>query len=300
MQRAVKSGSPADRLLPQGRLAGPMPWVVAIMVFLTMLSAAAGIALSQSAAAMGEAAGNGLTVQVVAADAEVRARTVAHIEQALRRTAGVGTVRVVPRAALLAQLEPWLGGDLEGADIPIPALIDVELAANGPDAVTARRRVTDIVASVGEAARVEAHADYLRPVAALVRTIGWIALGIVALMGVATAFVVVLAARGAHASHRATIEILHMLGATDAQVMRLFQRRLTRDVSFGAAVGLLASAATIMIVSRSLAFVDSALLGSVALPVWAWMVLPALALVFVAVAWLSARMTLRGALVRAL
>ena len=37
-----KFGAADRRLLPEGRLAGPMPWVIAIMMFLTVLAAAAG------------------------------------------------------------------------------------------------------------------------------------------------------------------------------------------------------------------------------------------------------------------
>ncbi|MBA3895611.1 MAG: cell division protein, partial [Sphingomonadaceae bacterium] len=46
--------SAADRrLLPEGRLAGPMPWVIAIMTFLTLLAAAGGLALGGAAAGLG-------------------------------------------------------------------------------------------------------------------------------------------------------------------------------------------------------------------------------------------------------
>jgi len=37
------------RLLPEGRVAGPMPWVIAIMMFLTVLAAAAGLGLAGAA-----------------------------------------------------------------------------------------------------------------------------------------------------------------------------------------------------------------------------------------------------------
>ncbi|MEC9018209.1 MAG: cell division protein, partial [Pseudomonadota bacterium] len=33
------------RLLPGGRVAGPMPWIIAIMMFVTVLAAAAGLGL---------------------------------------------------------------------------------------------------------------------------------------------------------------------------------------------------------------------------------------------------------------
>ena len=47
------------------------------------------------------------------------------------------------------------------------------------------------------------------------------------------------AARGARAldTHRDTIEVIHMLGATDIQIARLFQRRIALDALLGGLVG---------------------------------------------------------------
>ena len=63
-RNAPRFGS-ADRLVPQARLAGPMPWVIAIMIALTVIAASAGLALRNlSDNAQAEIAG-GLTVQIV-------------------------------------------------------------------------------------------------------------------------------------------------------------------------------------------------------------------------------------------
>ena len=37
------------RLIPQARLTGPMPWVIAVMLFLTLLATAAALALGSAA-----------------------------------------------------------------------------------------------------------------------------------------------------------------------------------------------------------------------------------------------------------
>ena len=42
-------GERAAQLVPQARLAGPMPWVIAIMVALTVIAAAGGLALGNVA-----------------------------------------------------------------------------------------------------------------------------------------------------------------------------------------------------------------------------------------------------------
>lgn len=289
-----------DRLLPQGRLSGPMPWIIAIMTFLTVLACAAGIALQQGAATLADAVANRMTVQLAEPDAQDRDAAVRRIVSTLERLPAVKRVSAVPRDALARQLEPWLGKDIGAADIPIPALIDVDLAVSGPEGEAAAQSIVRQVTAISPKANVQAHAAYLQPVAMLVRTIGGIAFAIVALMAVATGCAVVLAARAAHATHRGTIDIMHMLGATDRQVMRLFQRRMTLDVSFGALLGLLVAVAVILLVGRSLSLIASDLISSAALPGWGWIVLPLLPLSFVFLAWIAARMTLSSALGRSL
>lgn len=296
----MKGGAATNRLLPQGRLAGPMPWVVAIMIFLTVLASAAGIALGEGAAAMRDAVANRLTVQVIEPDAPQRDAASEHIRAAVAKLPGVAAVRVLPHADLTRQIEPWLGDDAEASEIPIPALIDVDLSVTGPAAEQTRAAVTRAAEAVTDKARVEPHAAYIAPVVALVRMVGLIALAIVALMAVATSCVVVLAARGAHATHRGTIDVMHMLGATDGQVMRLFQRRMTRDISFGAAVGLVAAVGVVLLVGRSLRLLAGELMGGIALPWWGWAVMPLLPILFIMVAWVAARLTLRKALSRSL
>src|SRR3546814_20184681 len=56
------------RLLPDRRLSGPTPWVIAILMMLTLLAAAAGVGLARSANAIGEAIAGRATVQIVTAN----------------------------------------------------------------------------------------------------------------------------------------------------------------------------------------------------------------------------------------
>ena len=65
IRRNVPRFGSGDRLVPHARLAGPMPWVIAIMIALTVIAAGAGLALRNlSDNARAEIAG-GLTVQIV-------------------------------------------------------------------------------------------------------------------------------------------------------------------------------------------------------------------------------------------
>ncbi|MFX5587301.1 hypothetical protein ABTE16_21390, partial [Acinetobacter baumannii] len=74
---------------------------------------------------------------------------------------------------------------------------------------------------------------WMAPISNFMRIVIALAAGLVLLMATATATVVVLAARAGLDTHRDTIEILHMLGSTDMQIARLFQRRIALDTLIG-------------------------------------------------------------------
>jgi cell division transport system permease protein len=283
----------ADRtLLPEGRLAGPMPWVIAIMMGLAMLAAAAGLALGGAARSL--EGGNRITVQIVSADAAARSTQAEAALAMLRTQPGIRSVRRIADADIAALLQPWLG-NAASADIPLPAVIEAELALGAAQRLEPLRKA---LATAAPAARLDANAQWLAPVAGLVAALRWLAAGLVLLMATAMAATVVLAARAALDTHRAVIEVLHLMGATDGQVAALFQRRIALDALFGAAVGFAGASLLLWLLGRKLAVLGSELIGSVELPVAGWLALLALPLFTVLLAMLVARITVLRALTR--
>ena len=286
------------RLLPEGRVAGPMPWIIAIMMFLTVLSAAAGIGLGAAVRALSADLAGRASVQVVEADPQARAALAARTLQALRSSRDVRTATPVDPAALAEQLRPWLGDAATSGDLPVPALIDVTLTPGDAEAKVAalRRSLTALSPKL----RVEPHAAFLAPLAGLLAALGWLALGVVVLMALATGAVVVLAARGAHDSHRGTIDVLHLMGSTDVQIARLFQRRIGLDALLGSALGFVSAVLVLLLIGLRLTAAGSALLGTVRIDAWGWIALALLPVAGVVLATLTARLTVLRALGRML
>ena len=294
---ARKFGKAERGLLPEGRMAGPMPWVIAIMMFLTVLAAAAGLGLAGAAARLDDQIGSRITIQVVEANPELRRAQADAVAERLRTLPGVLAVRVVPQEEIERLLEPWIGaGGLE-SDLPVPALIDVDLT---PQARAGLDRLRQAVAQVAPAARVDDNAQWLAPLASLIGALKWLAAGLVLLMVGATAATVVLAARAALDTHRQTIEILHLMGAPDVQVARLFQRRIALDALFGGLVGFILAGTVLIAIGERVAALGSELLGSAAIPPQGWAVLLALPVFGVILAMLVARLTILRALGRML
>jgi len=292
-----KFGRAERGLLPEGRLSGPMPWVIAIMMFLTVLAAAAGMGLASAATRLDDQIGGRVTIQIVEANPARRQAQAAAAARAIENLPGVVAVRPVPEEEIHRLLEPWLGtGGLE-TDIPVPALIDVDLTPEGHQALANLRRV---VTAAAPAARVDDNGQWLAPLASLIGALKWLAAGLVLLMVAATAATVVLAARAALDMHRATIEVLHFMGATDVQVARLFQRRIALDALFGGLVGFILAALVLIGIGQRVQALGSELLGSASVPAPAWGILIGLPLFGVLLAMLVARLTILRALGRML
>ena len=168
-------------LLPEGRLTGPMPWVIAIMMFLTVLASAAGLALDHGAKSLSADVSDRVTIQIAEADPELRGRAVRRIVTLLERTEGVGNIAIVPDSELAAQLAPWLGSDMQISDIPLPALVDADLIAAADQRDERLAALDAAVKAINAQARVEPHANYLAPLARLVGGIGLLSFSVVAL-----------------------------------------------------------------------------------------------------------------------
>ena len=276
-------------LLPD-RTGRPTPWVIAIMMFVTLVVAAAGLAMANGARVLGDSVAGRYSIQI--ADG---ARTAPVAVAAARRVPGVLAASQVPEAEVRATLQSWLGPEAASAGLPLPALIDVDLQPGADPA----RLTADVRRAVPQA-RVLAYSEQLGPVTRSLRALQWLALGLVLLMAAATAATVVLATRGAFDSHRSTVEIMHGIGATDEQLARLFQRRLARDALVGGVVGEAAAAVVLVLVRTIPGSLLSDLGGGPVLRPLDWALLSLLPLLGTLVAMLVARTTVLKALRQAL
>lgn len=275
------------RALDDGGGAHVMSWVIAIMLFLTLLAGAAGLATARAAGALDRQMAGRLTVQIIEGETQRRDAAAAQVLAVLRTRPDVARAVAVPQADLARMLQPWLGNDAEAAGLPVPALIDVDLTSDDAAAIN---RVRSAVTRASPAARVDAHATWLGPVGRLLDTAAWLAGAIILLMLVATMAVVMLAARAGLEAHRGTIEVIHMLGATDRQVARLFQRRIALDAGIGAAAGGLLAGGAILLIAGQVAALDSDLLGGMRLGLVDMAMLIALPFGFVVLAVGAARL----------
>jgi cell division transport system permease protein len=282
------------QLIPEGRISGPMPWVIAIMLFLTLLAAATGLLLINAAQQGGDDIASRVTIQIIEPNPTRRAAQRVAVTRALRGSPGINAITAIPDAEVRRLLEPWLGADVIDADIPIPGLIDVTFAAQ-PD----KARLASLAKQINPIApniRLDSHVTWLAPYFGLMRALILLAGGVLLLLLMATSATVILAVRSALNTHRETIEIMHMMGGTDLQAARLFQRRVALDALLGGIIGFGVAAFTFWFISERFAAVESGLLAGSAMPWYGWIVLAIIPLAVTGLAMAMARLTVLSAL----
>lgn len=285
-------------LVPQSRMAGPIPWVIAIMVMLTVIAAAGGLALRNIASAASAELSGGVTIQIVEARPEVRQAQAQRALAALSQAPGVREARLVPQDEVDAMIEPWLGAGIADAEVPVPAMIDARLegAADTVQVNALRARLT----AVAPAARVDAQSGWLKPVFAAISSLQWLALALVLLLAMATGAAVLLATRTALGANRETIEIVHLLGGTDQQIARIFQTSSAKAAAEGGIAGIAAAVIVVIVLGRQFGQLGAGIVTGGALGWFDWVMLALVPFIGVALAVLTARWTVLRALARML
>lgn len=280
---SLNPNGPERRLLDEGSRTRAMTWIMAIMLFLTVLAGALGLGMFAATGQLDRELSGRLTVQIVEPVASLRDAQAAAMVRELGRLPTVSRVREVDRAHLAELLRPWLGDAGLDPDLPMPAMIDVEVRGSDMAAVE------QVARRIAPGARVDRHAQWLSPVRSFMSTMSWLAVSLMLLIAGATAAVVLLAARAGLDTHRDTIEVLHMLGSTDVQIARLFQRRIAFDALLGGLAGTVAALVLVWFLQARLSAIGSEMLGGVALQRHDWFLLLLLPLSFALLATVAAR-----------
>ena len=228
-----------NRLLPGGTFRSPTPYVIAIMTFVMMIVAAAGLALANAAGVVAGAVEHRYVLQ----RPDGRDGKLERAVQAARAVRGITEVEPVSEQQMRRTLERWVGPGGLGEDLPVPAIVHLDLAPGAKASAIGAALQRAIPGS-----RFIAEQATVQPLLGSLRALRWLAVALVALMAAATSAAVVLAARGALDTHRSTIEIMHGIGATDTQIARLFQRKIALDALVGALAGAAVAAIALLVV----------------------------------------------------
>jgi len=287
------AGLAEHNVLLGNRIMGPMPWILAILMFMTILAAAVGLSLGLSAYRLSSDVEHRLTVQIIEANADIRQSQSLSVIKYVTGIHGIDSATLVDDDQLGKLVAPWLGNDGAEAGLPYPSLIDVVLQ---PDAQMNAKALEQELRNIAPSVHIEPDSQWLRPLVRLLTVVSWLAFSIVLLMMVALAAAVMLSARASLNTHRATIDILHLIGSSDGQIARLFQRRIVLDALASGAIGFVGAIIVLALFQLLVGQMDSEFFGASVLPLWGWPLLVALPAFGTFLANFAARVTVLRAL----
>lgn len=272
-------------LPPRGQTLRWLAAVMAVMCFLSGLALVGASSAHRAASGWAQRLGSEVTVQVRPGVGETGMAAAGRAAETLAGVDGVAEARALTRAQAEALVRPWVGDAVVG-DLPLPHLVAVRLETQTPASAVSLSRA---LAEAGLDATVDDHSQWKDEIRYSALSLSALAVLAFLLTSAGAGAAIVYATKAGLAADRPLIQTLGQLGATDATIAGLYQRRfvllaLGSGLAGALAAGVLVSLLRLIGGWRGL---------SPALPV-AWSDLALLLLgplVACGLAWLAARRT---------
>lgn len=214
---------------------GLLPGLVGTMSFLAALALGGALACASLAARWQGDTVSALTIQVPQPDmqdASHHATRLAAVQQILQADQAISDLHVMSVAEINHLMSPWLGQDAESLGLAMPAVITAQRAQSAD--------VAPLLAALQKASPgvlVKTGALWAQRVAALTTSLQACAVAVLLIVASVAIAVVAVATRAGIAQLRENIEIVHGLGALDADIAARFAARATWLAFAGAFCG---------------------------------------------------------------
>ncbi len=274
-----------DIALDQDAHARFLPLLIAFMVYLAILAVAGIMVLHQSIERWDQGISGTLTVQVMPSESDVSLDDALFV---LNNTHGVLGAEVLSIDETMELLRPWLGELAGHDDLPLPRLIDVVIDPNaGLDTQALTRRLA--VAVPGSS--LDDHRIWLDRLVKLLRTIEFIAIGIVVVIIIVTIGTVIFTTRTGLALHSEAIQVLHLIGARDTYIAKQFAGRALWLGLKGGMVGLLFCIPTMLAIGYFTERMEIEVMPEISLNIPQMVIVIILPLIVAGIAMWTARVT---------
>lgn len=230
----------AAPIVPEKSVAGrTLLLLITIMGFLSAVTLGGVVLVQKSAIAWSADVGREVTIQIRPVEGEVMDSNLRTAVSLAQSTPGVASARALTIEESQHLLEPWLGAGLDLTAIEIPRLVVVQLADPAEADIEGLER--NLAAVKG--ASLDTHAAWRQQLNTMAGTIVVSGLLVLILIGAATVLAIVFATRGAMATNREIVDVLHYIGASNRFIAGEFQGRF---LSIGLQGGLLGTIAAML------------------------------------------------------
>ena len=214
-------------------------FVVATLCFLACLTALAVLVANRATQVWTTQLKSQATIVVRPRANETPDSAAARAAESLASVQGVVEARALEKSQAEALVAPWLGdiGDLD--DLPIPRLVTVELDPRSPATSNDLNRA---LKAQGLDALVDDHSIWTKDIARAANLARGFGIGILVLIISAAGAVIAFATRAGLRSRRDVVEVLHLVGAQDIYIARLFQERFAQMAGWAGSLGAIGAA----------------------------------------------------------
>ena len=264
----------SDLPLERDPAGGFLPWIVGFMVYLAAMALAGAIFAGDLIDRWRSDLADAVTVQVLpnaeGETAQEQAKRVDAAVQFLSALPGVASARAVAHEQVVKLLEPWLGSDNITDDMPLPALIAVNLETGAPlDLDDVKRRLAEAVPG----AVLEDHKPWLADLGRLAGGVEALTLLTVFMVVIASILIIVFVSRSALAQHQEVIQVLSLIGARDTYIAGQLQAYAFRLATLGASLGVALAIATIFAAASLISHAETPLVPGLSSPSWRWLLI---------------------------
>mgnify|MGYP000868126539 CR=1 FL=1 len=200
-----------------------LPWLIAFMSLLAILSVAGFLLLKQVSDLFEYNSNDTMTIQVPSGNSEKRTnKKITQIINILKETGGVIEVSLVPKVEVIQLLKPWLGTISESQTLPLPQIIDIQIDRGS--GITPEK-ISNVLTIIVPDITVDDHSIWLIGLVKTLQSAELTALFILLLIIFVIIGTVIFTTRTGMGIHKQTIEVLHFVGAHDDFIARQFAIR---------------------------------------------------------------------------
>lgn len=220
-KRRIQKPRQAPIVPPQAVAGRALMLVVAIMSFLACLTVGFVTVVNDAATDWSNELVREITIQIRPVDGIDMLQQIDRTVALAQEFQGVGHVRALSDQETQELLQPWLGGDLNLDDLPVPRLILVKIAQ--PELLD----LTEMKATIEDdirGASLDDHRLWTQQLSSMANGAVVIGFGILILVLASMILSVVFATRAAMSGNKEVVEVLHFVGAEDSFIASQFQR----------------------------------------------------------------------------
>jgi cell division transport system permease protein len=214
--------------------------LIGLMTFLALMTLLGSFLLSAVSNRWESGLENKATIEIPAENPDGSLRnkkTISDLSQKvaliLKQRGSTHDIKILSGSDIQNLVSPWLGSDVNLAEVTLPGLISVSLTDSTPVLIAdIQQDIEKIAANI----HIDTHQAWLSDILRFTSALQFATLTISLIIGLTTATAIAGAIKSRIAIHKKDVELLHLMGASDSYISRQFQRHAF-ILSFQGALG---------------------------------------------------------------